>query len=85
MKSLSTEEDPKTKTEQMLFLLDKICVGDAFYHELSMTINGLPRSYLVYQCQDDLDKMCHIDPLQGKYTGAKLSSVASVFKQHIED
>lgn len=32
----------KTKIEQILFLLDKFCVGDAFYHELIMTIGGLP-------------------------------------------
>ena len=79
------DEDTKTKIEQILFLLDEFCVGDAFYHELSMTIDGLPRSYLVKQCRDDLNKMCCIDPLQGKYTGAKVSSVAAVLEQHIKD
>ena len=28
---------------------------------------------------------CHIDPLQGKYTGAKVSSIAALFEQHIKD
>ena len=79
------DEDTKTKIEQILFLLDKFCVGDAFYHELSMTIDGLPRSYLVKQCRDDLNKMYHIDPLQGNYTGAKVSSVAAILEQHIKD
>jgi len=78
-------QDEKQKIEQILFLLDKYCVGDAFYHELSMTFNGLPRSYLVKQCQDDLNKLCHIEPLQGKYIGAKVSSVKSLFQEHIQD
>lgn len=79
------DEEAKTKIEQILLLLDKFCVSDAFSHELTMTVDGLPRSYLVKQCRDELNKMCHIDPLQGMYTGAKVSSVASVFEQHIND
>lgn len=55
MKACS-EEDAKTKIEQSLFLLDKFCVGDAFYHELIMTIGGLPRSYLVKQCCQPLSR-----------------------------
>ncbi len=50
--SLPLEE--KNMVEQILFLLDKFCVGDNFYHELSMIVNGLPRSYLVKQCRHDL-------------------------------
>ena len=53
-------EEEKEKIEQILFLLDKFCVGDAFYHELTMTFEGLPRSYLVKQCRDNLNKLCHI-------------------------
>lgn len=37
------------------------------------------------QCQDGLNKMCHIDPLQGKHTEAKVSSFNVVFEQQIED
>ncbi len=33
--------------EQVLFLLNKFCIGDSFYHELTMIISGLPKSYLV--------------------------------------
>ena len=73
-------EDTKTKIDQILFLLDIFCVGDACYHKLSMTIDDLPRSYLVKQCRDNLSKMCHIDPLQGKYNEAEVSSVAAVFE-----
>ena len=72
---INLPEQEKGKIEQILFLLDKFCVGDAFYHELTMTFESLPRSYLVKQCRDDLNKICHIDPLQGKYIGAKVSSM----------
>ena len=64
----------------MLFLLDKYCVGDAFYHELLLAFDGLPRFYLVTHSRDDLNKLCHIDPLQGKYIGAKIS-----VQEHIQD
>ena len=37
------------------------------------------------QCQDDLNKLSHIDPLQGEYIGAKVSSVTSLFQKHIQD
>ena len=78
-------EEEKEKIEQILFLLDKFCVGDAFYHELTMTIEGLPRSYLVKQCRDNLNKLCHIDPLKGNHIGAKVSSVEALFHEHIQD
>ena len=41
--AVSTEE--KSNIEKVLFLLDKFCVRDSFYHELTMTINGLPKSF----------------------------------------
>ena len=36
------------------------------------------------QCRDDLNKKSHIDPLQGKYIGAKASSVEALFQEHIQ-
>ena len=39
-------QEEKCKVEKVLFLLDKFCVGDSFYHKLSMTTTGLPRSIL---------------------------------------
>lgn len=38
------DEEEKNKVEQVLFLLDKFCVGDEAYHELSMITEDLPRS-----------------------------------------
>ena len=81
--SLPLEE--KNMVEQILFLLDKFCVGDNFYHELSMIVNGLPRSYLVKQCRHDLNDMCHLEGLKGKFPGTKVSSVKNLFVAHILD
>ena len=81
----SLPEGEKNKIEQILFLLDKFCVGDNFYHELSMMVDGLPRSYLVEQCCQDLNKMCHLEGLKGKFPGAKVSSVEQVLVVHIAD
>ena len=38
--------------ESILYILDKFSVGDAFYHELSMLNEGLPRSYVIKQCRN---------------------------------
>ena len=38
-------KDDKQDLLQILFLLDKFGIGDAFYHELSMAHPELPRSY----------------------------------------
>ena len=50
-------------------------MGDAFYHELSMITDGLPRSNLVKQCRDDLYKMCQIDSPDANFEEAKVNSV----------
>ena len=57
-------DDKKSRVEKILFPLDKFCVGDCFYHELTMMWGDLPRSYLVKQKRDQLNKLCHITLLQ---------------------
>jgi hypothetical protein len=37
-----------------------------------MVINGLPKSYLVKQRRDQLNKMCHINALPGHQEGAQV-------------
>ena len=78
-------EEEKNRVEQILFFLDKFCVGDNLYHELSMMVDGLPRSYLVKQCRQDLNSMCHLEGLKGQFPGAKVSSVENLFADHISD
>ena len=40
--ALSDEET--AKVERVLFILDKFCIGDSFYHKLTMVMDGLPKS-----------------------------------------
>ena len=40
-------EMEKTKIKEVLYIMDRFCVGDAAYHALSEKENGLPRSYIV--------------------------------------
>ncbi|CAB3985615.1 Hypothetical predicted protein [Paramuricea clavata] len=68
--SLSSQ-DQKT-IEQVLFLLDKFCIGDSFYHELTMIIDGLPKSYLVKQTTP------------GNADGAQIS-FTDMLKAHVEE
>ena len=75
----------KAKVEQTLFLLDKYGVGDSVFHELSMSNTaGLPRSYLIKQRRDDLNRMCHVVATPGKAEGSQLS-FNSILLERLED
>ena len=63
----------KAKIEQVLFLLNKFCIGDAFYHELTMIADGLPKSHLAKQQRDQLNDICHSNPIPGNAEGAEMS------------
>ena len=76
--------------KSVLFVVDKFCIGDAAYHELTMCIGGedLPRSYLIKQCKDDLNKLCHITKTPGAAAGAQLdfdAKLESVLKKQVID
>jgi len=58
--------------------LDKFCVGDEVYHELTMITEYLPKSYLVKQLQSNLNKTYHIEQTQGKCAGAKINVTATL-------
>ena len=77
-------ESDKEKVEKVLFLLDKFCVGDVFYHEMTMLVDDLPRSYLVKQRRDQLNKICHISSTPGDAEGAQVS-FKELLKERIQD
>lgn len=66
--------------KNVLFILDKFCVGDDAYHELSMVAGHelLPRSYLIKQCKDEMNKLCHIIRTPGPDQGAQLDFQAEL-------
>ena len=69
-------EEEKQKVQSVLFVLDKLCIGEAAYHELTMIADGesLPRSYLIKQCKEELKKLCHITRTPGAPVGAQLEA-----------
>ena len=67
-------EDEKDKVRSVVYLMDLFCVSDAAYHELSMIDQeNLPRSYLIKQCRQDLNKVYCISRTPRKWPGAQLS------------
>lgn len=69
----SVTEADKSTIETVLFLMDKFAVGDAFIHELSMVVDGMPKSYLIKQCRDKLNSTCSVKPIPGGQCGAQVS------------
>jgi hypothetical protein len=68
-------EDEQQKVKNILFVLDKFCIGEAAYHELTMVCEGedLPKSYLIKQCKETLNKICHISRTPGQAQGAQMN------------
>ena len=71
------------RIEQILILLDKFCVGDALYHEVSILSDDLPKSYLVKQLRVDMNKTYHIERTRG-YPGARLD-FTSTLRDHVKE
>lgn len=81
-------EAEKQKIKEVLLIQDKFCVGEATYHELSMIPAGqaLPRSYLVKQCKDSLNQLCHIERTPGKNEGAQVNfndALKNAIQKHV--
>lgn len=81
-------EKEQDKVKAILFIVDKFCIGDAAYHELTLSGNGedLPRSYLVKQCRGNLNDLCHIERTPGLASGAQLDfkdELITVLRKHI--
>ncbi|KAK3704236.1 hypothetical protein QZH41_020490 [Actinostola sp. cb2023] len=66
-------EDDKARVESILYLIDKFGVGDEFIHQLSMIVEGMPRSYLFKQCKNSLNENCKLKTTPGKAPGAQHS------------
>ena len=79
---LSAKE--KDSVEQVLFLLDKFCVSDHYYHELTMISDGLPKSYLIKQRRKQLNDICHVTRTPGNADGAQVS-FTDLLKERISD
>ena len=47
-------------------------MGFEFYHELGKIENGVPRSYPIKQCRNNLNKLCYVTSTSGKFEGAQI-------------
>lgn len=63
--------------QQYLFLMDKFCIGEATYHELTCCpgADQLPKSYLIRQCKEELNKLFYIERTPGEASGAALNFI----------
>ena len=79
-------EEEQKRVQSVLFILDKFCIGDAAYHELSMLGENyrLPRSYLIKQCKDEINKINHIVRTPGPAQGAQLDFITEL-KSVVQD
>ena len=77
-------QDDQSIIEKVLFLLDKFCVGDEVYHELSVLSEDLPRSYLIKQKRSALNKTYHIERTRGQCPGARIN-FTSTLSEHVKD
>lgn len=74
----------KESIEQILFLLDKFCTSDEMYHELAISYDDLPRSYLIKQKRTDLNKLTNVERIPGRYPGAQIPFVETLVK-HVSE
>ena len=70
---ISSEEKKKLKT--VLHLIDRFYISDAFYHELILISDNLPKSYLIKQLRSDMNTLCHIQQTPGKPEGVEIDVV----------
>lgn len=82
---LKEEQD---KVKEILFIQDKFSIGDAAYHELTMTSvrEGLPRTNVMRQCKDALNDLCHIERTPGKAEGPLVNfrdELCSTIQKHV--
>lgn len=65
----------KTRIKEILSIMDRFCIGEAAYHEVTMTQAGenLPRSYLIKQCKESINSLVHIERTPGVCEGAQLN------------
>ena len=66
-------EKEKVRIEEVLHILDTFFIGDASYHSLTQIGSGLPKSYLIKQCRNEVNGMFKITRPQGDLVGAQIS------------
>lgn len=55
---------------KILYLLDRFCISDKAYHELTQISKELPQSYKVKELRSSIDKRVEITRITGEIPGA---------------
>ena len=68
--------------------MDKFSIGEAAYHELTMTAVGeeLLRSYLIRQCKESLNEISRIERTPSKEEGAQFKfcdELCNTIRNHV--
>ncbi len=77
-------EEDKDKVKSVVYTMDKFGISDEAYHELTLTFQGMTRSYIIKQCRSYMDGFCHIEKTPGTNPGAQLdfeSELSRVLKE----
>ena len=65
-------EEEKTRLKHIVYILDKFGVSIESYHELRQLTGDMPKTYLVEECQKDLNAEWEIRRTPGDSPGAEL-------------
>ena len=57
---------PSVRMDLRQHLLDRFYISDAFYHELTLISDNLPKSHSIKQLRSDVNSLCHIQRTSGK-------------------
>ena len=64
----------------MLFILERNNVSESAYKELTAFCDGIPRKYLVFQCQEDINSLYHFERIPGNIPGAYVSLESEIIR-----
>ena len=78
-------DNEKNKVEEILFLVDKFYVSNEFYHEVTMLNDSLPRSYLIKQRRDQLNKLISISKTPGIHEGCQVDFEHTLRNRNFEN
>jgi hypothetical protein len=64
-------EEEQHLVKNVVYIMDKFCVSDVAYHKFTMFDQGLPRSHLIKQCKQDVNKISCISRTPDEWPCAK--------------
>ena len=82
--NLISHQQMMVTRKTLKFLLHKFCASDELYHELSVFSESLPRSYLIKQKRNELNKLCHLERTQVSTPMAAQLSISTTLQDLVK-